>query len=126
MAEPTTWVDVEAAARAYVRQALPAVAGRVFFGFTNDAALPQVRLARIGGTDFEALIQFDVWAATKAQAAATTAALCTAVDALARFAYEGTILHGADVTQGPSWQPDEEGDMPRYVVTILFSATAGA
>ncbi|MBM4414902.1 MAG: hypothetical protein FJ035_01225 [Chloroflexi bacterium] len=123
VAEPHTWVDVEDAIRAWGREALPDLEGRVFFGFSNDAALPQVVLTRIAGPDDRCLIQFDLWAATKAAAAAVAAELCTAVDALGRFTHEQTVLHGARVEQ-VRWQPDEESDTPRYVVEATFAASA--
>lgn len=122
-AEPRVWVDVEAAVRAWSRTALPSLGGRIFFGFSNDAALPQIRLQRIGGTDDRALIQFDVWAANKAQAADAAALLATAADNLSRYVSGGTLLHGAAV-EGVSWQPDDEGNAPRYVVDVTFTATA--
>jgi hypothetical protein len=123
VAEPRTWVDVEDAVRAWARAALPDLEGRAFFGFSNDAALPQVVLTRVAGPDDRALIQLDVWAETKAAAATTAAELCTAADALSRFTHEQTLLHGARV-EHVRWQPEEESDTPRYVVEVTFAASA--
>ena len=125
VAEPRTWVDVEGAVRAWAREALPALSGRVFFGFNAAAspAYPQIVLFRIGGPDDRCLIQFDVWAASKADAALTAAELATAADALRRYAHGGALLHGA-LIDSVRWQPDQESDQPRYVVDVLFTATA--
>lgn len=123
VAEPSTWVDVEDAVRAWARGALPAIDGRVFFGASNDAAMPQVVLSRIGGPDGRCLIQFDVWAKTKAAAAQVAASLATAIDALGRYTHDQTLLLGARV-EGVRWLPDEESDTPRYVVEATFTASA--
>ena len=123
VAEPRTWVDVEDAVRAWVREALPDLEGRVFFGANNDAAMPQVVLSRITGPDNRCLIQFDAWADTKAAAAQLAADLATALDALGRYTHDATLLHGARV-EGVRWLPDEESDTPRYVVEATFTATA--
>ena len=123
VAEPRTWVDVESAVRAWAREALLVLDDRVFFGVSNDAAMPQVVLTRIAGPDDRCLIQFDVWAETKVAAAALTADLATAADVLARYAHETTVLHGARA-ESVRWQPDEESDTPRYVVDVTFTASA--
>lgn len=124
-AEAATWVDVEGAVRAWAREQLPGLDGRVFFGVNNAVPDPQVVLHRVAGTDADCLIQFDVWAASKAQAASIAAALATAADALSRFTADGVLLHGA-LVESVRWQPDEESDAPRYVVEVTFTATASA
>ena len=124
VAEPRTWVDVESAVRAWAREALSALDGRVFFGASNDAGMPQVVLSRITGPDDRCLIQFDAWAETKAAAAALAAEMATAADALGRYAHEDTVLLGARV-ESVRWQPDAESDTPRYVVEATFTASAG-
>lgn len=123
VAEPRTWVDVESAVRAWGRSVLPELEERVFFGFSNDAPLPQVVLTRITGPDDRCLVQFDCWAETKAGAAALAADLATAIDALAHYVDEETVLHGARI-EGIRWQPDQESDTPRYVVEATFTASA--
>ena len=126
VAEPRVWVDVEGAVRAWARAAVSSVDGRVFFGWNEDAAHPQVSLSRVAGPDDRCLVQFDVWAAKsqgKAQAASTAAELCTAADALSRYEHEGVLLHGARVL-GSRWQPDFESGAPRYIVEVVFFATA--
>lgn len=123
VAEPRTWVDVENAVRAWAREALPALDDRVFFGVSNDAAMPQVVLSRIAGPDDRCLIQFDAWAETKAAAAALAADLAAAADALTRYTHETTLLLGARV-ESVRWQPDEKSDNPRYVVDATFTASA--
>ena len=123
VAEPRTWVDAESAVRAWAREALPALDDRVFFGVSNDAAMPQIVLTRIAGPDDRCLIQFDVWAETKAAAAAIATELATAADALSRYTHETTLLLGARV-ESVRWQPDAESDTPRYVVDVTFTASA--
>lgn len=125
VAEARTWVDVEGAVRAWARAALPGVAGRVFFGVNNAIADSQVVLYRVAGPDDDCLIQFDIWAATKAVAAGLAAALATAADGLSRYIADGVLLHGA-VVESVRWQPDEESDAPRYIVEVTFTASASA
>ncbi|MFA7297317.1 MAG: hypothetical protein WC211_09080 [Dehalococcoidia bacterium] len=122
-AEPRTWVDVEGAIRAWARWVLPALEERAFFGFSNDAPLPQVVLTRISGPDDRCLVQFDCWAETKAEAAMLAADLATAIDAIAHYVDDETVLHGARI-EGIRWQPDQESDTPRYVVEATFTASA--
>lgn len=123
VAEPRTWVDVERAVRTWARIALPSLDERVFFGFSNDAPLPQVVLVRIAGPDDRCLVQFDCWAETKAEAAALAAGLATALDALAHAVHEEAVLHGARV-EAIRWQPDPESDTPRHVVEATVTASA--
>jgi hypothetical protein len=123
VAEPRTWVDVEAAVRAWAREVLPSLGGRVFFGYSRDAAKSQVVLMRIGGTDDACLIQFDCWGESKSQAAAIASDLATAIDALGRYTSGGVLLHGA-VVENVRWQTDRESDEQRYTVDATFTATA--
>lgn len=123
VAEPSIWVDVESAVRDWARNAVASVNRRVFFGFNDKAAMPQVVVFRIAGPDDRVLIQFDVWAHTKALAAATAAELATAADGLGRSVHGGVVLLGANV-EGSRWQPDEQSDKPRYVVDVTFTAVA--
>jgi len=124
VAEPRTWVDIETALRSWARAALPVLEGRVFFGAPADSALPLVTLHRIAGTDDRCLVQFDCWAALKAEAAITATAVATALDALTHAEHDGVLLHGATVEQ-IRWLPDEESNTPRYVVEATVVATAG-
>lgn len=140
VAEARTWVDVEAAVRAWLREYLPEVEGRVFFAF--DGRLPagksQVVVQRIWGPDDRCLIQFDVWGRTKAVASQIASVLATEADALGRYTFEPeelavdgdeesprvpVLLHGA-LVESVRWQPDEESGKPRYVVEAMFTATA--
>jgi hypothetical protein len=125
VAEARTWVDVEGAVRAWAREALPGLEGRVFLGFNTAANANQIVLFRIGGPDDRCLIQFDVWAATKAVAASTAAELATAADAIGRYTHQGVLLHGATV-ESVRWQPDEQSDTPRFVVDVMFFATSSS
>lgn len=125
VAEARTWVDVESAVRQWARENVTSVGSRVFFGANNKAAMPQIVLFRIGGPDDQCLIQFDVWAGNKADAAEAAAELCTAADELSRYVAGNVLLKGA-VVDGSRWQPDEESDIPRYIVEITFSAWAAS
>jgi hypothetical protein len=126
IAEPRTWVDVEAAVREWARDAVSAVNRRVFFGANNAAARPQIVLFRVAGPDDLCLIQFDVRAASKEAAASAAAELATAADGLSRFSYNGVLLLGATV-DSIRWLPDEEmpvKDSARYIVEVTFTAIA--
>lgn len=125
VAEPRVYVDVEAAVRAWAREALPALSGRVFFGANEtlwNQGATQVVLERVSGSDDECLIQFSVWAASKVAAATTAAALATAADALGRYVHGSTLLLGAAVSNPGRWLPDEESNTPRYIVEVVFTA----
>lgn len=122
VAEPRIYVDVEAAVRAWAREEMTSLSGRVFFGFPEKYTYPLITLQRVSGTDDDCLIQFDVWAATKAAAATTAAELATAADALGRYVYGSTLLLGARVENPGRWLPDEQSDTPRYLVEVAFMA----
>lgn len=122
-AEPRTWVDIEPALRAWARQAVPSVSGRIFLGVSNRAAFPQVVLFRIAGADDQCLIQWDVWGGDLAEVAAVATELATALDAMSRFTHSGVLLHGARVDTVRR-QPDEESDRARYIVESTVTATA--
>lgn len=123
IAEPRTWVDVEGAIRAWARDAVVTSGGRVFFAANSKVTDPQIVLQRIAGTDDNCLIQCDVWAGSKAAAAALAAELASEADALASYHFDGVVLHGAAV-ESIRWRPDEESNAPRYIVDITFTATA--
>ena len=130
VAEPRTWVDVEGALRAWAREVLPQIAGRVFFAYSTKAARDQITITRIAGPDDRALIQFDVWGPDKASAAALASALATEADAIGRYTFtpdaEGepsVLIHGA-VVESVRWQPDEESGDARYVVEATYTVTA--
>lgn len=123
VAEPRTFVDIEPALREWARDHVPSVNRRVFFGFNASAPFPQIVLFRVFGPDDRALIQWDVWAEAKAQAAEIAAELATAADAIGRYTHDGVLLHGA-VVESVRWQPDDESDQPRYVVDTTVMATA--
>ena len=123
VAEARVWVDVEAAVREWARDAGTSAERRVFFGYSDQAAQPQLTLFRVSGPDDSCLIQFDAWARTKADAASLAAELATAADALGRYTFGGAVLHGAAV-QDVRWQPDFEDNEPRYIVEVVFFAMA--
>lgn len=124
VAQAVVWVDVEACVRAWARDQ-DLADRRVFFGVNNQAPFPQIILHRIGGTDEDCLIQFDCWAATKADSAALAAELASACDDLHRYEADDVLLHGAAV-DSVRWFPDPESDQPRHVVDVTFVATATA
>jgi len=127
IAEPRVWVDVESAVREWIRDSVSSVDRRAFFGTNDKAGKPQIVLFRVAGPDDVCLIQCDVWGTSKAEAAATAAELATAADALARYAHEGVLLHGA-IVDSIRWLPDEDqpvGEGARYVVELTFMASAG-
>ena len=123
VAEAKLWGDVEATVRSWARSVMTEVNGRVFFGANNQAAMPQIVLFRVSGPDDQVLIQFDVWATTKAQAAQLAAALATAADGVHGYDSDGVVLKAATV-EGSSWQPDEESNTARYIVQVTFAAWA--
>lgn len=124
VAEPRTWIDVEGAVRTWARATLTPLANRIFFGYSEASAQPQIVLQRIGGPDDACLIQFDVWAASKAAAAVEAAKLATALDALSRYtAFATVLLLGARV-DSIRWLPDAETDSPRYIVEATIMAVS--
>lgn len=122
VAEPRTWVDLEGAVRAWARDALPELNGRVFLGVNNRAAFPQIVIQRYGGPDDAALVQFDCWGDNVAQAAQAAAALATAADLMA-YTSDDVVLKGAVVTDVRRMH-DEDSDQPRYIVDMTISAWA--
>lgn len=122
VAEPRTFVDVEGAVRAWARDVLPTVEGRVFFAVSDSAAFPQITLFRVSGPDEAARIQFGVYGGTKAEAAQIAADLATAVEATSQYVSGAVLLHGAAV-DSIRWQPDPASDRPRYVVDVIVAAT---
>jgi hypothetical protein len=126
VAEARLHGDVEQCVRTWARGALPSIDGRVFFGANNQAAMPQVSLFRVSGPDHEVLIQFDVWASKsqgKAQAAQLAAELETAADGVGGFISDGVQLKSARIEDN-QWLPDDESNLPRYIVQVTFAAWA--
>lgn len=117
VAETHTAVDVEKAVRQWARD------GGFIAWFGATGRRPEVVLQRVGGTDEQALLQFDCWADTKAAAATLAADLVTALTGLASYDHDGIRLHGAS---GPTsrWLPDPVADTPRYIVEATIFATA--
>lgn len=126
VAEAIAWVDVDSAVREWVRDSVPSVARRAFFGVNNAAPFPQVRVSFIAGTDEDALYQFDAWAQSRDQADLVAREIATAADALSRYVFGGVLLHGAAVEVRPRFVPDDEGDKRRSIVEVSFTATASS
>lgn len=122
--------DVEAMVSSALRADASIIAlvdDRVYGELPKDAADrggPLVRLGRIGGGPTgqpihldAALIQFDVWGGTKAQARTIAATIAAVVDGLA--GYTAADGHIAGTSPGPiRYVPDETfvPQRPRYVV----------
>lgn len=123
VAEPRTWVDVESLVRQYLRDNVPVLGRRVFFGADGRADLPQAVVFRIAGPDDAAMVQVDVWAATKADAAAAAGEVAGALDRAARFRHDGAVLVGASV-DSIRWMPDDDSNLPRYIVEATVYAAA--
>lgn len=123
VAEAHVWVDVEKAIREWARDWVPSLDGRVFFAANDNTKTPQCVVQRISGPDDACLVQFDVWAPKKADAAGVAMELATALDALARYEFEGILLHGANPLN-VRWLPDPESNAPRYIVEAIFTASA--
>lgn len=131
MIEARTAVDVEGAVVAWCKS----LAFTAFFGTNNNGAFPQVVVQRIAGTDNDALIQFDVWAAprrtdgsippdgSKKAAADEASRLATEITSLSSYSSGGARLHDA-TWLGTRWLPDPTSDRPRYIVEATFFATA--
>lgn len=125
VAEPRIWVDIEGAVRAWARQMVHAVDGRVFLSFDGTKKMPQIALFRISGPDDACVIQFDVWSQNRAQAVEVAVELETAVDAISHYSGGGVLLKDA-VIEDVRWQPDERSGTPRYIVQATFCAMSAS
>lgn len=123
VAEAVVWVDVEGAVRAWVRDYVTGADRRVFYERSEKARLPQIVVFRIGGPDGECLIQFDVLARSKDDAAVLAAELATEADALVRYEHDDVMLHTA-VVESSRWFPDPVSREPRYIVDVTFVASS--
>lgn len=122
VAEGRVFVDVEQAVIAWLKANVPLAGNRVFAGYNSAAAQPQVVVQRIAGPDDAALVQCDVWAPYRSNAAVAAAQLASAASSLALFDSGNVRLKGAAV-ESIRWLPDPESDTPRYIVDITFTAS---
>ena len=130
--------DVEAALVRYFREdphvaALTSgnVAGELPDNFDTANELPFLRLFRVGGNFVDgntgrlerARVQLDCWARTKAEAfdLANVTVRC-AFDLAAGIDVAGLVFTDVRVELGPTWSPDPETDLPRYLLTLAFFA----
>lgn len=130
------FTDVEGPTRTWLRAAGTPAGSRVWFGTPRGAVptAPWITLFLVndvpdmyGQTPItRALLQFDCWAAIRADAAALRAAVVTAVESIV----PGTLLdHTLRCWTGritrSQWFPDPANDMPRYSVDaeLMVSAT---
>jgi hypothetical protein len=126
VAEPRAFVDVEGAVKAWAKENVSSVAGRVYSATNEKAAYPQIVLFRIAGPDDACLIQFDVWGEDKHDRESAVEAmteLATAVEQMSRYRHEGVLLHGARF-EDARWTPDEESGQARYIVEVTVTATS--
>lgn len=134
-----TFVDAEAAAKAWARAdaAIVAIVGqRVFLGVNNNAEFPQLVVERVGGGPQaseapldDALLQFSCWATSRGAAGA----LAYTVMSQAESMTVGTPMGDAAVGKrarsplGPRYstsEADQKAGRHRYVVDIEFTLTA--
>lgn len=127
--------DAEAAVRAWVRSLASLAAPinrRVFFSHPTNPTFPYVMLHQLGApTDpylptSWARMSFDVWAdrAAGGKAAASLIARTLAAEIVSLAAwtgYPGAQIDGAEISSGPTWMPDEDAHIARYVVDVVFT-----
>jgi hypothetical protein len=97
----------------------------------NRPVFPAVTVQQIGssfrnntGWSDAAVLDVDVWAATRADASRLARVARAALFIIAGYVHpEGTVVDVADLN-GPSWQPDDTGSpvVPRYVFTVEITA----
>lgn len=86
-----------------------------------EAALPRLRVVRIGGILAVprrldgAHIQFDAWAATEADARGLAATAHAAMWEASNVTNNGAVISGVEDTGGLQWLPDPTTNVPRYV-----------
>lgn len=125
-----TFVDPEAAAKAWARGQGLACGQRVFLGVNNGAAFPQLVVGRAGGQpDFgeppldRPVISFSAWAENRAQAAALAYAVQSAAESMTGPTPMGAaaVGHGARTLTGPLYRTsdaDEKAGRYRYLLDI--------
>lgn len=106
----------------------------VFNAMPKGSPLPAVVLFQVSGgpsarkdlPEQAARIQFDCWAATRAQASTIALQICAELDHLQRSV--GPIIDGVylGATSAPTmlWLPDPDSDTPRYIVGALVVTVA--
>lgn len=102
-------------------------------GFTAEA---RVRLFRVGGAPAAGdpagyldrpSVQFDCFGATREQAWDVAAESVRAVLQAPSATHTGVVVTGARRTLGPTWQPDPDTDIPRYLFTaVLWTHPTGS
>lgn len=119
--------DVEAAVRAWLRDKVAGVGGRVFFGHPDGATYPYLTVSRIGGAPRgdidEARLSVHSWGSTKKSASDVATSVARAVDGLGtEVIATGVLAHGG-VVDSLLWLPAAPDDRPRYVVDITVHAS---
>ncbi len=133
-------VDIEATLVAYLKAdaAVAALVGtrvstELPAGFTAEA---RVRLFRVGGAPSpddpagyldRPSVQFDCYGATREQAWDVAAATLRAALEAPAATHTGVVITGTRRTLGPTWQPDPDTDIPRYLLTaVLWTHPTGS
>jgi hypothetical protein len=134
-----TFVDVEAAAKAWARadsDIAALVSTRVFLGVNNQAPFPQLIVQRVGGTAQDgnaplddATVSFSCWAASRAAAGALAYVVMSAAESMTGPTPMGSaaVGHGARTVLAPLYvtsDEDEKAGRYRYVVDVAFTIRA--
>ncbi len=120
--------DAEGAVRTWLRQAVPEVATRVFFGHPEAPTYPYLTLGRIGGAPRGAIdaarLSVHSWGSSKNSAADVAKRVAAAVEGLGtEVIAPGVLAHGGTVDSF-LWLPSEPDGRPRYVVDVTVFASA--
>lgn len=120
--------DAEGAVRAWLREVVPAVGARVFFGVPEGVGYPFLTVARIGGAPRgvidAARLSVHSWGTTKNSAADVAKSVAAAVERLGtEVIATGVLAHGGTVDSF-LWQPVAPDGSPRYVVDVTVFVSA--
>ena len=100
------------------------VGTRVYTQLPTSPTFPLVQVRRFGGVPVidghldRASVQIDVWAASKQQARDTAATVQAALIAMPSGPLAGAVVTRVRTETGLSWQPENEGARPRYVLAV--------
>lgn len=136
MSDTQTFVDAEAAVKAWLAATIAAAAGRVFLAVNSKGEFPQLAVLRVGGgpQDGEApvdqaRIQIDAWHTNRKAAADLAYLVVTACRELAAGTPMDTIAvcFGARVLSNPIYRTssdDERARRYRYTLDVEFALRA--
>ena len=124
VAEAVVWpTDDEAAVGRWLAAQGTAVGDRVGPEYDQAVALPQATVTRVAGPPEAAEYQVDVWGASRQQAQAACADVCTALDGLAGAVQDGVLLAAAAVV---SARPLPDEGQPRYIADVIIATGTAA